>query len=295
MIQSHARELEGSGISPEIASEQGVYTAEKYSDLPASFQQEYSAQKAQKLLPALVYLMSDVNGNDSWQVKPPRDTLSEGRKYLSPFKSHNPIKLGAVSFDPADAGKPIVIIEGVKQPLAALTAGIADKYRVLRSAGIYGWSAGNGVPTEQLRVVKDAEVIIVPNADARSNYQVCSGLHGLMEACKEFGAKSVSAATVPSGSAGAKTGLDDYLVDFDPSRRYHECIRVIEDTRSLTQVKKELVALKKSYKRQVQDEVAHFALETVQKAVHGKQIVGVDTDPQALLDRLVGVVNNDRR
>lgn len=211
LSSAHARELVESAIPADVAADQGVYSARSRGDLPTWAQWVADCEGA---LPAIVYPMLHPDGSETGQVKPGRGSVStrDGRvlKYVSPSKDSNPPKLPVLR--EVDDPSVLLIVEGVKQALAALSWA-PDDWAIYRIAGIWSWreSSGDdspGTPSTQLRAVQGKNVVIVPDADARTNSRVYDGAVELGEACEAFGALSVRFARVPGAG---KDGIDDVL------------------------------------------------------------------------------------
>lgn len=212
----HLQELEASAISPEVMTSCGVYSAHAADELPECVRWVAGHDDA---LPALVYPSQEADGTPVVQVKPARPLRLDsehltGRsaKYVSGSGLYAP-QLPLLRR--AEGDEPVwLIVEGVKQSLAAWSWA-PDDVGVLRIAGIYGWKR-DGAATEHLSVVQGGHVVVVADADARTNAMVFEGASELGDACHEAGAASVVFATVPGG---ATTGLDDHLAQLSEDKR----------------------------------------------------------------------------
>lgn len=219
---AHAAELAASAIPLDVAIAARVYTSSARHELP-EWARWIVDQYGDAVFPALVYPMVEQDGVITGQVKPSAGsvTSADGRvlKYVSPGKENNPPKLPVLR----DARSPriVLIVEGVKQALAALAWAPAD-WSVYRLTGIWSWSVrdteGRSSPTSYLAAVQGCDVVIVPDADAATNINVFDGATGLGGACEGYGASSVKFARLP---AGGKDGLDDVLARLrdDAARR----------------------------------------------------------------------------
>ncbi len=222
LAPEHAKELFGSSVPASVAAEQRVHTAHTRGELPAWAQWIAEFDSA---LPALVYPMVHPDGSETGQVKPAPGTVtsSEGRplKYVSPGHDDGPPKLPVLRT--VKSPEVVLIVEGVKQALAALSWA-PETWSIYRIAGIWSWRvAGDGedvpgTPTPHLTAVQGQNVVIVPDADAKSNVRVFDGAVALGEACRGYGAASVKFARLPGAG---KDGLDDLLVRLadDDARR----------------------------------------------------------------------------
>lgn len=234
----HATELASSAISPDVAELAGVHSALTVADLPESVR--WIGDDA---LPALVYPMVERDGTETFQAKPQPGSVTSADdrvlKYVGPSrKSGVPSPQlplvgavgddGSISTDPAriTSATALWIVEGCKQALAALCyapQGVA----VLRITGVWSWRVAGegdtpGAATEHLVVVDGKSVVIIGDADARTNPSVFDGLTDLGEAAQGHGASSVVYAQVPGTG---NQGLDDYLADLpdDAGRREALC------------------------------------------------------------------------
>lgn len=223
LLPEHLEELERSAISSKVAREHEVYSAHTVDDLPM-WAQWIGERYGEVAFPALVYPMAELDGTVTGQVKPAEGCVPD-RKYISPSDS------GAAPHAPllplvheGDSPKGILIVEGVKQALAA-SAYAPDGWSVLRICGIEGWSR-KGVATPHLRTVKGLPVVVIPDADAASNHAVYKGAVRLGTACNMRGAKSVK--YVRTGASG-KAGLDDVLAA-DPEESRAEYLQSLIDS-----------------------------------------------------------------
>ncbi|GAB3616589.1 hypothetical protein GCM10027416_11460 [Okibacterium endophyticum] len=223
LSDDHVDELTRSAIPLQVALDAGVYSARCHDELPAWAQ--WIAAHDEDVFPVLVYPMVQPDGSETGQVKPALGTVTfdDGRapKYISPGKHGNPPRLPVLRAvkDP----ETVLIVEGVKQALAAL-AWAPPAWSIYRITGIWSWMVASGVegqrgtPTPHLAAVQGRDVVIVPDADARTNPHVFDGATALGEACEGYGANSVRFARLPGGG---KDGLDDLLARLadDDARR----------------------------------------------------------------------------
>ncbi|CAM4046085.1 DUF3854 domain-containing protein [Helcobacillus massiliensis] len=206
---AHSAELAASAISKEIALEHGVYTAYTEDQLPQLMRSTITRHP--NSLPALVFPMRLPDGSLTHQVKPQpgsvRNADGEITKYVSPRRHENPPKLTVLRV--VTNPSVVLIVEGVKQALAAV-AYAPDDWSIYRIPGIWGWREGDGSgrPTPHLQVVAQQDVVVIPDADARTKIGVYSGARALGAACKDFGASSVRFVRLPGDG---NQGLDDLL------------------------------------------------------------------------------------
>lgn len=224
LAQEHVDELAASAIPVDVAVAQGVRSAYAPADLPA-WAQWIARVHGDAVFPAIVYPMVHPDGSETGQVKPARGSVRSKAghvlKYVSPSKADNPPQLSVLR--EVQSPDVVLIVEGVKQALAAL-AWAPLTWSIYRITGIWSWRvAGDGddvpgTPTPHLAVVQGQRVVIVPDADARTNISVFDGATALGEACEGYGASNVRFVRLPGAG---KEGLDDLLARFpdDAARR----------------------------------------------------------------------------
>ncbi|MEV8267367.1 hypothetical protein [Microbacterium sp. NPDC076911] len=213
LAPEHEAELYASAIPLSVAHSQGVHTATVRDELPADARWIHDVHGG-AVLPAIVYPMVQPDGTETWQVKPAAGSVTDknGRslKYVSPGKDHNPPRLTVLR--EVDNPDFVLIVEGGKQALAAL-AWAPENVSIYRITGIWSWmvageDGSSGAPTPLLSVVLGHRVVIVADADAKTNINVFDGASALGEACRDFGASSVKFLRFPGAE---KDGLDDAL------------------------------------------------------------------------------------
>lgn len=224
LTTEHAQELHDSAIPAAIAADQGVRSAHVRDDLPA-WARWIPDKYGDDVFPCLIHPMVHPDGSETGQVKPaPGSVTSEsGRvlKYVSPVRADNPPQLSVLRT--VQNPEVILIVEGVKQALAAL-AWAPETWSIYRITGIWSWRiAGNGeddpgTPTPHLAVVQGRNVVVVPDADAKTNIRVFDGATALGEACQGYGASNVKFARIPGAG---KDGLDDLLARFPDDDARH--------------------------------------------------------------------------
>ena len=223
LAPEHARELHESAIPVSVAVAQGVRSAYVRDELPFWAQWIVDIH-GDAVFPCLFYPMEDPDGSVTGQVKPASGSVTdrdgEVLKYVSPGRADNPPRLPVLRA--TQNPEVVLIVEGVKQALAAL-AWAPETWSIYRITGIWSWRvAGDdddqGTPTPHLAVVQGCDVVIVPDADAKTNIRVFDGAAALGEACKGYAASSVKFARIPGAG---KDGLDDLLARLsdDEARR----------------------------------------------------------------------------
>lgn len=202
--------LNESGISPEVAAARGSYTAYNRSDLPGGFKDYQS-----KSFPAWVSPRNSPDGvTTGYQIKPktPRkDKRGKPIKYESSGGSSstldvNPLMLREVREGAGD----LYVTEGVKKvdALASWELPAVGIIGVWNSA-VKGSKGTKPLPCWQHVRLRGRRVIVVYDADARSNAGVQEALRRLVAMLEELGAVVLVAYLSPV-KGDEKAGVDDY-------------------------------------------------------------------------------------
>jgi putative DNA primase/helicase len=102
----------------------------------------------------------------------------------------------------------LIVVEGTKQYLAAVTAAIDLEVAVVGIAGCYGWMS-DGAPIADLAAIDWVrDIVILFDADLATNPNVHEAARKLADELSVRGAKSVRFARLPDGGT---SGLDDVL------------------------------------------------------------------------------------
>ena len=215
LTDAHLAELRSSAISDEVIDACGVYTARTVEALPPALQ--WIGPDA---LPSLVFPMEEISGETTYQVKPLPGSVcdSKGRpsKYLCPAKDNEwgtPPPALTVLRPVTDETKLVLIVEGTKQALAALS-NTDDTVAVYRITGIWGWKGLQNYAA--LAQFMGLYVCIVPDADASENRRVYDGAREFRELLIQYGASPVRFVQVPGQG---KQGLDDVLASLPEDKR----------------------------------------------------------------------------
>lgn len=203
-----------------VAQEAGVRSVSDVSELPESM--AYLADT----LPGIIFPHNPLDGGDpSYQLRPDvphRIDPESGKPHKYIFRPDEPPVLSVHPrmkdrFDD-DTGSEMtaVIVEGTKQYLVAV-AYAPDNFIIAGIQGCWGWTAKDAGPLGDVdALVNGRDVVIVFDADFKSNRQVWDAGEKLAEHATSVGAKSVKFASVPGSGS---TGLDDYLKGRAPDRR----------------------------------------------------------------------------
>lgn len=218
ITEKHMALLTSSAITPDVATSAGVFSVTSAEDVPEVFR-EWPGRGA---VPGLVFPWRGLTA-EVLQLRPDRPVKrSDGSeaKYVFPkgvelVLSVHPLMEPLVR----DPSIPLVITEGTKQTLAAVSALVGGQdYAVVGIAGCYGWSQRQQqIPDlhELAHVLRGRTVYTVFDADWTTNRQVWQAAKGLTDQLKLHGATTVRYVTVPGGRT---TGLDDALAStIDPA------------------------------------------------------------------------------
>ena len=204
LAEHHWRQLEESGISPEVAQARGYYTATDKREL-----ERLGFSKAQRQVPALVMPRCSPTGDDippQMKADDPRtDKNGKPQKYETPYKS----KIG-LGIHPShvehmrDTSVRLWITEGEKKGDSLVSCG--ECAVVLQ--GVHCWQR-KGVPLPEWEDIKlqGREVIVAFDSDVTTNPKVGKALEGLVRFLDSRGAV-VKIVYLP----GPEKGVDDYLV-----------------------------------------------------------------------------------
>ncbi|NMF32691.1 DNA polymerase I [Corynebacterium ammoniagenes] len=213
----HLAELRGSAVSDEVIASSSAYTAYEKDDLPEPLKWIANFENA---LPALVYPLEEAGKGTTWQVKPQPSAVkfADGRtpKYICPAKNSGYptpalVERRAVN----DKTRRVLLVEGTKQALAALSATGADT-AVYGLTGITSWRGGVDGPSPAFQLVGGFPTYIIADADAATNRMVYDGAEDLGTLCRQWGASPARFVNVPGGG---KQGLDDLLAVISDDRR----------------------------------------------------------------------------
>jgi Domain of unknown function (DUF3854) len=208
LSQTHRRELAASGISQEVAAARGYRTVRRRSEIPHSF------PDWQRRLGLLIPTYSP-SGSVDYQLKPTRPIKrrnGHAPKYEQPHGSSlsldvNPLMLREVREGSSD----LWISEGSKKIDSLASRGEA----ALGIIGVWCYAVPkthSQIPLEDWKNVRleGRRVIIVYDADAKTNYSVQLALQRLVAMLEKLGAE-VLVTYIPPVDGDGKAGVDDYL------------------------------------------------------------------------------------
>lgn len=161
----------------------------------------------------------------SWQIRPdhPRPK-ADGKpaKYVFRKGVATPVHLASAHQELPASGHDLYVIEGTNQVLAGAAALRRDLNAVV--IGIAGCQNamrdGNLQPGIATAIKGAANIYLVPDADAATNYQVWKAMDKLAKAIRaRIGGRRNVVKFIRLDGADSKTGLDDHLATFDESER----------------------------------------------------------------------------
>lgn len=217
LSDEHLAELRASGISDEVITSCGAYTAYTVEDLPEPLQWVGRFKDA---FPVLVFVLQEADQGTTWQVKPQPGSVvfADGRapKYIGPSKdSGHPVPSLIVRRAVHAGTRRVLLVEGMKQSLAVVSVTDEDT-AVYCLPGITSWQGGDAGPSPAFQLVGGLPTFIIADADAAKNRLVYDGAHGLGTLCRQWGASPVRFVNVPGGG---KQGIDDVLANIPEDRR----------------------------------------------------------------------------
>jgi putative DNA primase/helicase len=210
----HLEQLAASGITPEAASRNGIYS-ETNSRKIASI---LGWKSASKLGTCLVFPVKDRDGQVVYhRVKPdsPRTIKGKPIKYESPKGSTlRPYFPHGAAGCLDDASSRILFTEGEKKSVAATEAG----FKAIGLFGVFAWKLKDHqklLPELERINWSGRQVFICFDSDVTSKPNVAQAESQLAAVLESKGAV-VRCVRLPDGPGGEKWGVDDYLVANGP-------------------------------------------------------------------------------
>jgi hypothetical protein len=212
--ESHYQHLLESGISDDVISERGYWSAGK--NAHDAILRNIGLGSFVNRLPGLIVPIWGVTGEqESAQLR--LDITEAGMRYKSPAKSERPVTMDIHPRNASKLSDPSVdlwITEGVKKADAATTRGLC----CVALMGVAMWTKkddkGNvtALPEWDAIELRERNVYIAFDSDVMSKPQVSKALSKLKAFLEGRGA-FVHTVYLPNGEDNAKMGLDDYFVD----------------------------------------------------------------------------------
>jgi hypothetical protein len=212
-LPQHHALIEQSGITPKVAVARGYRSVTTKAEL-----RRLGFAQSQYLVPCLLIPIHGVDGQiASYQIRPDQPRVKDGRtlKYETPAKSAIRLDVPPLARPwLADPSRPLVITEGARKADAGCSQGLC----VIDVLGVWGWRGTNDVGgTAALAdfesiALKGRDVYLCFDSDVMTKPSVRHAIDRLAAFLQQRQA-TVHYLLLPMGEGGAKTGLDDYLVE----------------------------------------------------------------------------------
>lgn len=211
LFDQHVDLLVSSGVSVDVARERKYVSADTKASMKA---RGFGA--AQCNVPALVIPLHDAWGElAGYQSRPDHPRIKDGKplKYETPIGSRMVLDVPPrVQPHLGDPSRPLFVTEGARKADAAVAAGL-DCVALL---GVWNWRGTNAdggkvaLPDWEAVALNGRPVYVVFDSDVMVKPAVHGAL-GRLKAFLEARGADVNVVYLPSGVAGAKVGLDDFL------------------------------------------------------------------------------------
>lgn len=220
LSDEHLNYLRSAAITADVAESAGVYTATEPEHLPPGLAHWAPG------LPGIVFpwLRASRPGavirerDILWQLRPDTpitvtadDGRVERRKYLFPAKAEMAVNVHPLVWPLLSSPEaPILLVEGTKQTLAAVSALTGGGIMVAGLSGCWGWKQRGAVLNDMQAIPwKGREVLLCLDADVAGNRNVYDAATELRTwLTSTMGAEVVRLIRLPGGGS---TGLDDVL------------------------------------------------------------------------------------
>jgi len=207
----HQALIDGSAISPEVASARGYYTETTKSKL-----RQLGFSELQARVPTLVIPVYGVSGEiTTYQARPDQPRIKDGKalKYETPAGSRMALDVPLmVRPSLGDPKRDLFITEGARKADAAVSHGLC----CIALLGVWNWRGTNdqggktALPDWESIALKERSVYICFDSDAMTKKAVYTAMERLKGFLEHRGA-TVRLIYLPQNEAGDKIGLDDYL------------------------------------------------------------------------------------
>jgi hypothetical protein len=213
---NHARLLLGSSIAPHVASLRAYSTVTRLAQL-----ERYGFARSQRIVPTLVIPTYTVHGEVGvYQARPDQPRVKDRRalKYETVAGTQMALDIPrGVKVQLGAPAVPLLITEGARKADAAVSIGLC----CIAVLGVWCWRGTNewggktALPDWDAIALKDANgvgrpVYLVFDSDVMQKPAVYLALRRLKSFLESRGAV-VRVMYLPSGEAGEKVGLDDYI------------------------------------------------------------------------------------
>jgi putative DNA primase/helicase len=223
LLDRHRDLLIAAAIDIDIAIAAGVHSVTDPSALPGGLDWLRSPAGT---VPGLVFPVRAPDGATVDQYRPDRpiDVEGEPRKYVFPTGGVPGVNVHPHMDDLLKDDGTVVIVEGTKQYLAAVSNAPAG-HLLLGISGCWGWSR-DGAPGPELMGlhVEGRDVVLIFDADVASNPAVWDAASRLEGVLGDLGASAVRFIEL---NASGNVGLDDYLARVPEDRRRDVLTRMV--------------------------------------------------------------------
>ncbi len=213
LLPKHSQQLvSSSGIGEDVVAARGYFSATTKADL-----RRLGFPASQQLIPTLVFPLWSVTGEiGSYQHRPDTPRMRDGKPVKYETMAGRAMIVDVHPNIREQAGNPdspLFITEGTKKADAAITKGLC----CVALLGVWNWRGTNefggkaALPDWEHIALKGRRVYIVFDSDVMGKKAVHASLARLKAFLEGRGAE-VWLIYLPSGEAGRKTGLDDYLL-----------------------------------------------------------------------------------
>ncbi len=207
--------FEESAIAPEVLAESGARSIVHGRGLPNVF-----SDRQRRRAPGILFAVHRPNGATSWCFRPDRpDPDNPGHKYEQPCKalggSGNALDiLPSQRHLIADAGVPVVFVEGTKKALSLITAArrAGEDLLVVAIVGVWNWLHDGGKPIEDMAGIplEGRNATIMFDSDMLRKVEVQGAARRLAEYLSDRGARPF-VTYFEDAPDGSKVGADDFF------------------------------------------------------------------------------------
>jgi hypothetical protein len=216
LSHEHRRMLEeGSAIAREVLEESGARTIRRGRELPDVF-----SERQRRRAPGMLFEVQRPNGQVTWSFRPDHiDPDRPGHKYEAPCKARGGPGnvLGVLPSQRrliADAGVPVVFVEGQKKQLAFISAARKAGVDVLVVAivGVWNWLHDGGKPIPDMAGIPlgDRNATVMFDSDMLRKPEVQDAAKRLAEYLEGRGAEAY-VTYFRDNPDGSKVGADDFF------------------------------------------------------------------------------------
>jgi hypothetical protein len=213
LLPQHARLIEASGISPEVARARGYRSVTTKAELARC-----GFTESQRLVPTLLIPIYNVAGElVNYQHRPDAPRIVNGKpvKYETPKGSSMVLDVPPLAKTwLADPKRPLFLTEGIRKGDSGVSQGLCT----VPLLGVWNWRGTNGhggrvaLPDWELIALNDRDVYVVFDSDVILKVEVHAALKRLRAFLENRGAH-VRIIDLPPGPGGSKQGLDDFLAN----------------------------------------------------------------------------------